>query len=62
MKGFKKLFNKKYEELSETDKMVISLKKAINMFKEEDQDTKKAFLGAYIAHTTHELKRKGISI
>ena len=53
MKGFKKLFNKKYEELSETDKMVISLKKAINMFKEEDQDTKRAFLGALFSIFMH---------
>ena len=56
----KNILNKKFEELTFEDQMVLALKGALEKFKESDNEEEKTFYGAFIAHTQMELKEMGV--
>ena len=63
MKNLNKLLNKDYNELTEEEKMVLSLKGAIDKIKNMNEDDDEyMFLEAFIIVTIEELKQKGIDI
>ena len=63
MKNLNNLLNKDYNELTEEEKMVLSLKSAIDKIKNmEESDDEYMFLEAFIIVTNEELKQKGIDI
>ena len=63
MKNLNNLLNKDYNELTEEEKMVLSLKGAIDKIKNMSEDNDEyMFLEAFIIVTNEELKQKGIDI
>ena len=63
MKNLNNLLNKDYNELTEEEKMVLSLKGAIDKIKNMSEDNDEyMFLEAFIIVTIEELKEKGINI
>ena len=48
--------NKGFENLTEVEKMILTLKGALNKMKKSNNEQAKAFYGAFIAHTQMELK------
>ena len=63
MKNLNNLLNKDYNELTEEEKMVLSLKRAIDKIKNmSEDDDEYMFLEAFIIVTNEELKQKGIDI
>ena len=63
MKNLNNLLNKDYNELTEEEKMVLSLKGAIDKIKNmEESDDEYMFLEAFIIVTNEELKEKGIDV
>ena len=63
MKNLNNLLNKDYNELTEEEKMVLSLKGAIDKIKNmEKSNDEYMFLEAFIIVTIEELKEKGINI
>ena len=63
MKNLNNLLNKDYNELTEEEKMVLSLKGAIDKIKNISEDNDEyMFLEAFIIVTNEELKQKGIDI
>ena len=63
MKNLNNLLNKDYNELTEDEKMILSLKGAINKIKNMSKDDEEyMFLEAFIIVTNEELKQKGIDI
>ena len=63
MKNLNNLLNKDYNELTEEEKMILSLKGAINKIKNMNEDNEEyMFLEAFIIVTNEELKQKGIDI
>ena len=63
MKNLNNLLNKDYNELTEEEKMVLSLKRAIDKIKNmEESNDEYMFLEAFIIVTNEELKQKGIDI
>ena len=58
----KNILNKKFEELTFEDQMVLALKGALEKFKESDNEEEKAFLGVFIGQTSIKLKEAGIKI
>ena len=63
MKNLNNLLNKDYNELTEEEKMVLSLKRAIDKIKNmEESNDEYMFLEAFIIVTIEELKEKGINI
>ena len=58
----KNILNKKFEELTFEDQMVLALKGALEKFKESDNEEEKVFLGAFIGQTSIKLKEAGIKI
>ena len=63
MKNLNNLLNKDYNELTEEEKMVLSLKRAIDKIKNMSEDNDEyMFLEAFIIVTNEELKQKGIDI
>ena len=52
--------NKGFENLTEVEKMILTLKGALNKMKNPNNEQEKAFYGAFIAHTQMELKEMGI--
>ena len=63
MKNLNNLLNKDYNKLTEEEKMVLSLKGAIDKIKNmSEDDDEYMFLEAFIIVTIEELKEKGINI
>ena len=63
MKNLNNLLNKDYNKLTEEEKMVLSLKGAIDKIKNMSEDNDEyMFLEAFIIVTIEELKEKGINI
>ena len=63
MKNLNNLLNKDYNELTEEEKMILSLKGAIDKIKNMSEDNDEyMFLEAFIIITNEELKQKGIDI
>ena len=63
MKNLNNLLNKDYNELTEEEKMVLSLKHSIDKIKNMSEDDEEyMFLEAFIIVTNEELKQKGIDI
>ena len=63
MKNLNNLLNKDYNKLTEEEKMVLSLKRAIDKIKNmEESNDEYMFLEAFIIVTNEELKQKGIDI
>lgn len=63
MKNLNNLLNKDYNELTEEEKMILSLKGSINKIKNMSKDDEEyMFLEAFIIVTNEELKQKGIDI
>ena len=63
MKNLNNILNKDYNELTEEEKMVLSLKGAIDKIKNMSEDNDEyMFLEAFIIITNEELKQKGIDI
>lgn len=58
----KNILNKKFEELTFEEQMVLALKEALEKFKESDNEEEKAFLGAFIGQASIKLKEAGIKI
>ena len=58
---FKNALGKKFEELTEVEKMVLAMKGALNEVKNTDNETEKAFYGALIGKLSIDLKEMGIS-
>ena len=54
--------NKGFENLTEVEKMILSLKGALNKMKNSNNEQEKAFYGAFIAHTQMELKEMGVDV
>ena len=52
--------NKGFENLTEVEKMILSLKGALNKMKNSNNDQEKVFYSAFIAHTQMELKEMGV--
>ena len=52
---------KKFEELTEVEKMVLAMRGALNEVKNTDNETEKAFYGALIGKLSIDLKEMGIS-
>ena len=52
--------NKGFENLTEVEKMILSLKGALNKMKNSNNEQEKAFYGTFIAHTQMELKEMGV--
>ena len=63
MKNLNNLSNKDYSELTEEEKMILSLKRSIDKIKNMSEDDEEyMFLEAFIIVTNEELKEKGIDI
>ena len=63
MKNLNNLLNKDYNELTEEERMILSLKGAIDKIKNMSEDNDEyMFLEAFIIVTNEELKQKGIDI
>ena len=63
MKNLNNLLNKDYSELTEEEKMILSLKRSIDKIKNMSEDDEEyMFLEAFIIVTNEELKEKGIDI
>ena len=63
MKNLNNLLNKDYSELTEEEKMILSLKRSIDKIKNMSEDNEEyIFLEAFIIVTNEELKEKGIDI
>ena len=63
MQNLNNLLNKDYNELTEEEKMVLSLKRAIDKIKNmSESNDEYMFLEAFIIVTIEELKEKGINI
>ena len=63
MKNLNNLLHKDYNELTEEEKMALSLKGAIDKIKNMSEDNDEyMFLEAFIIVTNEELKQKGIDI
>ena len=63
MKNLNNLLNKDYSELTEEEKMILSLKRSIDKIKNMSKDDEEyMFLEAFIIVTNEELKQKGIDI
>ena len=63
MKNLNNLLNKDYNELTEEERMILSLKGAIDKIKNmSEDDDEYMFLEAFIIVTNEELKQKGIDI
>ena len=63
MKNLNNLLNKDYNELTEEERMILSLKGAIDKIKNMSEDNDEyMFLEAFIIVTNEELKEKGINI
>ena len=63
MKNLNNLLNKDYNKLTEEEKMVLSLKRAIDKIKNMSEDDDEYMLWeAFIIVTNEELKQKGIDI
>ena len=57
------ILNKNFEELTEMEKMVISLKEAIKQYESiEEENEQKAMLSAFIITTNEMLKAEGINL
>ena len=54
--------NKGFENLTEVEKMILTLKGALNKMKNSNNEQEKAFYGAFIAHTQIELKEMGVDV
>ena len=52
---------KKFEDLTEVEKMVLAMRGALNEVKNTDTETKKAFYGTLIGKLSIDLKEMGIS-
>ena len=52
--------NKGFENLTEVEKMILSLKGALNEIRKSDNEEEKAFYGAFITTTQIKLKEMGI--
>ena len=52
--------NKGFENLTEVEKMILTLKGSLNKMKNSNNEQEKAFYGAFIAHTQMELKEIGV--
>ena len=53
--------NKGFENLTEVEKLILTLKGALNKMKNTNDEQEKAFYGAFIAHTQMELKEMGVN-
>ena len=62
MRTIQDLLNKEFEELTFEEKMVLALRGALDQYKIETDETRKAFLGAMIGQTSIKLKEAGIKI
>ena len=63
MKNLNNLLNKDYNELTEEERMILSLKGAIDKIKNMSEDDDEYMLWeAFIIVTNEELKQKGIDI
>ena len=63
MKNLNNLLNKDYNELTEEEKMILSLKSSIDKIKNMSEDDEEyMFLEAFIIVTNEELKEKGIDV
>ena len=57
------ILNKNFEQLTEMEKMVISLKGAIKQYESiEEENEQKAMLSAFIITTNEMLKAEGINL
>ena len=52
--------NKGFKNLTEVEKMILSLKGALNKIRKSDNEEEKTFYGAFIATTQIKLKEMGI--
>ena len=57
----KNALGKEFEKLTEVEQMVLTMKGALNKFKNTDNETEKAFYGALIGKLSIDLKEMGIS-
>ena len=57
----KNALGKEFEELTEVEQMVLTMKGALSKFKSADNETEKAFYGALIGKLSIDLKEMGIS-
>ena len=57
----KNALGKEFEELTEAEQMVLTMKGALNKFKSADSETEKAFYGALIGKLSIDLEEMGIS-
>ena len=57
----KNALGKEFEELTEAEQMVLTMKGALNKVKNTDNETEKAFYGALIGKLSIDLKEMGIS-
>lgn len=62
MKTLNDILNKEFEELTETEKMVLALKGALEEYKKEKDPERKEFLGMFIGQTSYNLKKLGIQV
>ena len=63
MKNLNNLLNKDYNELTEEERMILSLKSSIDKIKNMSEDDEEyMFLEAFIIVTNEELKEKGIDV
>ena len=63
MKNLNNLLNKDYNELTEEERMILSLKSAIDKIKNmSEDDDEYMFQEAFIIVTNEELKEKGIDV
>ena len=52
--------NKGFENLTEVEKMILTLKGALNKMKNSNNEQEKAFYGAFIATTQRKLREIGV--
>ncbi|MDU6995914.1 MAG: hypothetical protein E6356_13725 [Terrisporobacter othiniensis] len=62
MKNLNDILNKKFEELTEVEKMVLALKGALEEYKKESDPQIKEFLGMFIGETSYNLKKLGVKV
>ncbi|WP_312286817.1 hypothetical protein [Terrisporobacter sp.] len=62
MKSLNDILNKKFEELTDIEKMVLALKAAVEEYKKETDPQIKEFLGMFIGETSYNLKKLGVEV
>lgn len=62
MKNLNDILNKKFEELTEVEKMALALKRALEEYKKESDPQIKEFLGMFIGETSYNLKKLGVKV